>query len=183
MSGLDGKGTKFPNGINVDKDELFIADVAVTTTAAELNVLDGINQSTAQLNAASLFVYHYEIEDLNAGANIAARPIFAVPTGYTITLTSADIVPQGDDEGVDESNTCAVSVLNGSNAIVTQTYNNVAESGVAFPNAGIVGNLGTLNATHKVLAAGAVVKLSVTNGTTANPPGMMLRLVGTIAVA
>lgn len=51
MSALDGKGTKFPNGINVDKDELFIADVAVTTTAAELNLLDGVTASTVELNA------------------------------------------------------------------------------------------------------------------------------------
>ena len=37
MSALDGKGTKFPNGINVDVGELFIADVAMTKTAAQLN--------------------------------------------------------------------------------------------------------------------------------------------------
>lgn len=53
MSGLDGYGTKFPNGVNVDKDELFIADVAVTVTAAELNILDGITATTAELNAAA----------------------------------------------------------------------------------------------------------------------------------
>jgi len=53
MSGLDGKGTLFPNGINVNKDKLFIDSVAVTTTAAELNKLDGVTATTAELNAAA----------------------------------------------------------------------------------------------------------------------------------
>ena len=42
MSGLDGKGSAYPNGVNVPKNKLFIADVAVTPTAAELNVVAGI---------------------------------------------------------------------------------------------------------------------------------------------
>ncbi|KJS84989.1 MAG: hypothetical protein JM58_09475 [Peptococcaceae bacterium BICA1-8] len=44
-------GTRFPNGLKVDKDELFIGGVAVTTTAAELNLLDGVTATTAELNA------------------------------------------------------------------------------------------------------------------------------------
>jgi hypothetical protein len=50
MSALDGKGTKFPNGINVDVGELFISDVAVTSSAAELNILDGVTKTAAQIN-------------------------------------------------------------------------------------------------------------------------------------
>ena len=39
MSGLDGKGTRFPNGLNVDVGEFFINDVAMTKTAAQLNLV------------------------------------------------------------------------------------------------------------------------------------------------
>lgn len=172
--------TRYPNGLKVDKDELFIADVAVTTTAAELNVLDGVSVTTAQLNAAALFVDHYQVEDLDAGGDITARPVFAVPTGHTITLTSIDIIPQGDDAGIDASNTSVVTVSNGANAIVAKTYDGT--TGKVFPDAGVVGNLGSLSATHKVLAAGAVVKLTIANGTTANTPAFLVRLTGTVSV-
>lgn len=42
--------TRFPGGINIDKDELQIDSVAVTTTSAEINLLDGATLSTAELN-------------------------------------------------------------------------------------------------------------------------------------
>jgi len=47
MSGLDQKGTKYPNGIDVPAGKLFIDEVAVTPTAAELNLLDGSVAGTA----------------------------------------------------------------------------------------------------------------------------------------
>lgn len=53
MSGLNGTGTAFPNGINVNAGELFIDSVAMTSTAAELNKLDGVTATTAELNAAA----------------------------------------------------------------------------------------------------------------------------------
>lgn len=37
MSGLDKKGSKFPNGINVPNNKMFIDDTAITATAAEIN--------------------------------------------------------------------------------------------------------------------------------------------------
>lgn len=53
MSGLDQKGTKYPNGIDVPAGKLFIDEVAMTSTAAELNILDGVTATTAELNAAA----------------------------------------------------------------------------------------------------------------------------------
>jgi len=50
LSGLDKKGSKFPNGINVPNNKMFINDTAITATAAELNILDGVTASTAELN-------------------------------------------------------------------------------------------------------------------------------------
>lgn len=42
MSGLDAKGTKFPNGIDVPEGKLFIDEVAVNASAADLNQIDGL---------------------------------------------------------------------------------------------------------------------------------------------
>ena len=39
MSGLDGKGSRFPNGLNVDVGELFINGGAMTRTATQLNLI------------------------------------------------------------------------------------------------------------------------------------------------
>lgn len=68
MSALDGKGTKFPSGINVDEGELFINSVAVTSTAAELNKLDGVTASTAEIN---------KLDGLTEGKTIAGSRFFA----------------------------------------------------------------------------------------------------------
>jgi hypothetical protein len=50
---MEGTGTKFPNGINVDTGELFIGGVAVTSTASELNKLDGVTATMAEINLAA----------------------------------------------------------------------------------------------------------------------------------
>lgn len=50
MSGLDKKGSKYPGGINIDEGELFIDGVAVTATAAEINILDGVTANKDEIN-------------------------------------------------------------------------------------------------------------------------------------
>lgn len=50
MSGLDQKGTYFPNGINVPEGKTFIDGVAVTPSAAELNIINGVTATTAEIN-------------------------------------------------------------------------------------------------------------------------------------
>jgi len=54
MSGLDGKGTMFPNGIGIDKGELFIGGIAATVGAADLTALDG--KATALTNVLGFAV-------------------------------------------------------------------------------------------------------------------------------
>jgi len=53
MSGLDGKGTKFPNGIDVPAGKMFIDEVVMTASAAELNKLDGVTATMAEINLAA----------------------------------------------------------------------------------------------------------------------------------
>ena len=104
--------------------------------------------------------------------------MLVVPADHAITLTKASIISNGTAAGIDDSNTCVILLEDSSsNAIVTKTF----DSDPAFPAKGTEVDLGTLDNTHKVLAAGEKLYLSVTNGTTANPPAFLLQLTYTIA--
>jgi len=52
MSGLDGKGTYFPNGVSVDVGELYVGSESVTATAAEINrgILKKVSGSLAAVD-------------------------------------------------------------------------------------------------------------------------------------
>ncbi len=124
-------------------------------------------------------VFSYKVEDLAADADISTRAILEVPTGLVFTITAAKLISNGTAAGIDDSNTCVVSILNGTNAIATVTYN----ATTAFPAENVSGSLGTLSATYKVLSAGEKLHFTVTNGTTANPPAFQLQIEYTIADA
>jgi len=118
----------------------------------------------------------YQVEDLAAGTGISARPVFIVPPGFKGKVVDVRIISQGTAAGIDNSNTCVVALANGSNAIVSKTYN----ATVTFPASGAADSLGTPSSTYGALAAGNILRLSVTNGTTANPPAFMLEVTYTL---
>ncbi len=95
------------------------------------------------------------VETLAAGVDISGRVLAIVPTGKTYTLTDVKIISQGSALGIDGSNTCAVVLSNGSDAIFTETYNNVN----TFPAAGSATTIASLHSTRKILAADANLKL------------------------
>lgn len=128
---------------------------------------------------ANTRVFSYQVEDLAANADITTRAIFECPAGCTVTITSASIISQGTAAGIDDSNTCVVEILNGTNSIASVEY----DADPAFPAENATGSLGNLSETYKVLAAGEKLHLVVTNGTTANPPKFMLQVVYTVATA
>jgi hypothetical protein len=138
-----------------------------------------LNKMQTDGSFASSNVISYQIEDLAAGADIATRAVFECPTGKKITITDAKIISQGSASGIDNSNTCVVQILNGTNSIVSKTYN----ATTAFLANNVSGSLGTLSSTYKVLAAGEKLHLVITNGATANPPAFMLQVDYTIADA
>lgn len=84
MSGLDQKGTKFPNGINVNAGELFIDDVAVTSSAAEFNLLDGVTATTAEINLLA--------QGVAAGYKIARGTITPTTASDTVVTGLATVV-------------------------------------------------------------------------------------------
>jgi hypothetical protein len=162
-----------------------IKDANVTAAKLAANAVETAKIKDANVTLPKLAtnaktqILLYQVEDLGAGVDIADRVIFFVPTGIDITLVSASIVAQGNAAGIDDSNKCVVKLSDGTNTIVEATY----DADPAFPAAAAVASLGTLDSTHKALASGEKLYLSVTNGTTANPPAFLLEVVYTVADA
>jgi len=110
------------------------------------------------------------IEDLAAGADFTARPLFNPP--WPCQLVRAGILTLGAPAGVDDSNTAVIALTDGAgNSIVSKTYNTAAQ-----PPSGAYGSLGALDATNSLLTADELVKIAVTQGTTANLPGFFVVL-------
>ncbi|NLX75566.1 MAG: hypothetical protein GXZ13_07050, partial [Synergistaceae bacterium] len=121
-----------------------------------------------------------QVEGLDAGDDIASRPVFEVPTGYKATIVSAYILSQGTATGIDDSNTCVVALgRNADGAFASITYKN----NPAFPASGVSGDMGTIVEDYKELVAGKKIVLSVTNGSTAKPPMFAVRIVYTLEKA
>lgn len=105
---------------------------------------------------------------LTAGSDIADIPLFRMPcSGQIIGL---NILPQGDDAGIDDDNTSVFLFEVGSTSLGGKTYNTTA----TFPNKGVVGAM-TLSTTEANLkrSEGDVVTISITNGTTAATPALI----------
>ena len=112
------------------------------------------------------------IEDLAAGAAIGARVEWAAPETGCI-LSKIGILFKGTSSGVDASNTATITIRDGaSNTIVARTFSDAAP----VPGSGIYSDMGTLNATHKILDANEVVTVQVAQGGTANLAAFLLLL-------
>lgn len=123
-------------------------------------------QLNKAFTAADTRVLYYQPEALVAGADLALRYFFQVPSGMKATIVKASVISQGAAVGIDDSNTVVLTINNGSNAIVTKTYN----STVTFPLTRESGDLGALSSTYKVLTAGSFLGFTVTQGATADLP-------------
>lgn len=141
---------------------------------------DGIWTIDKLADDARTNVLMVQVEGLNAGDDIASRPVFEVPTGFSAEVVSADILSQGSPTGIDDSNTCVVALGRGSDgAFASITYKNSP----AFPASGVSGSMGAIVDDYKELGAGNKMVLSVTNGTTAKPPMFAVRVVYTLKKA
>ena len=157
------------------QDGAFAADAATRALFAT-----GIFTPEKLSAAANTRIRVIPIEDLSAGADIADRTLLYAPAGIDITLVSAGIIPRGSSAGIDDSNTAVIALKDGSaNAIVSKTYDTDPQP----PAAGVIGDLGALSGTYKVLSAGEKLVLDVTQGATANLPAFDLQIVYTVATA
>lgn len=104
----------------------------------------------------------HAVEDLAAGADIAARAIHAF--GKAAWIVAAQVVNQATAAaGIDNSNTCVVALDKGGQSVASKTFNGTT----AFPNANTATSMGTIS--NARADSGDVLTLSVTNGATANP--------------
>ena len=104
----------------------------------------------------------HAVEDLAANADIAARAIHSF--NKEAWIVAARVVNQASAaSGIDDSNTCVVAVAQTAGAVASETF----DSTTAFPAANTAHDLGTIS--NPCAAAGAVLTLAVTNGTTADP--------------
>lgn len=122
-----------------------------------------INNRLAAGDRATAFV---PIADLAAGADIAALPVFTHPAA--VTILGVGLLLQGASAAVDNADTAVVTLKNGSNTVATFTFNTAAQ-----PTANVYNPL-TLDATKAAVAAAGVLKLDVTQGTTADLPACLL---------
>lgn len=104
----------------------------------------------------------YEVPDLAAGQDIAARAVHAFAVeGW---IVSARVVNQSTAAaGIDASNTCVVQLATGAGTVATRTF----DAANPFPAANASTSMGTI--TNPRAVAGEVLTLAVTNGSTANP--------------
>ena len=108
-----------------------------------------------------------DVEDLAAGADIADRPIFVVPTDK-VYLAGIGLLTQDAPAGIDDSNTCIIAIKNSDDkTIVSKTYNAANQ-----PPSGGYASLGSLSNT--TLAANVSLLLNVTQGATADMPAFRL---------
>ncbi len=104
----------------------------------------------------------HAVEDLAANGDIAARAIHAFEKeGW---IVSARVVNQATaSAGVDNSNTCVITLANTVGTVVTKTYNATN----TFPAANTADDLGSVS--NAQVTASDALTLAVTNGTTADP--------------
>ena len=153
----------------------FVADAATRALFA-----DGFMPPEKLTTAANIRMFMYAIEDLAAGADIADRTIFYVPTGKDFTVTKIGIIPRGASAGIDDANTAVIAMKDGSgNTIVSKTFNTATQP----PAAGVIGDLGEVDNTYKLLSAGEKLVLNVTQGVTANLPACDLQVEVTVGTA
>lgn len=104
--------------------------------------------------------------DIGDGTAANARQVFA--PSRRAQLVSVSMTPLGDSAGVDDSNTSAIKIYNGTSTCLTKTFD--ADPG--FPAEGAETDLGTVS--NEVVDAGTSVRFDVVNGTTAATPSMRL---------
>jgi hypothetical protein len=108
------------------------------------------------------------IAALTAGADKAATRLMPLPK---CRITEVLIMADGDDAGIDASNTSAWVIKNGNNTVASKTFNNT----VKFPDAGKTTTL-TLNNNYTTLDDGTILTYAITNGATAATPATIMRI-------
>ena len=122
-------------------------------------ICDAIEDAAEQASYAT-------VDALAAGVD-ATTPVFA--SLDAVTVTKLCVLPQGDFSGVDGSNTVVIAFKVGSTTKATKTYTTEPD-----------GSLIDMEATSFSLAAGEILTITITNGTTAASPRLLVGVMFTI---
>ena len=146
------------------------ADDTLTFTAAG-NSCVGLVQEVSAANEiilridpqrAKIKTITHAVEDLAAGADLAARSVHAFE--FDGWIVAARVVNQATAAaGIDNSNTCVVALATDAGSVVSSTF----DAANTFPAANARKDLGAVSNAHAL--KGYVLTLAVTNGATANP--------------
>lgn len=114
-------------------------------------------------------VVTYKVENLSAGADLAAIPFFRVPKD--IEIVAVGILAEANSAGIDGSNKSKWEVKVGATVVATKEYDAIhsAGSGVKFPAKSGYDVIPVVAAAAKRLK-GDVLVLDITNGATADTP-------------
>lgn len=163
---------------NAFTDQAFAADAFAADADSRAKFADGIWEIDKLDASSRTHILSIPIENLGAGNDIADRFVFIAPTGFDVMLVSAMLLSNGSS-GIADGNTCVITLKNGDDTIVEKIY----DTSNAFPAAKEESSLGALDGTHKVLAAGERLLVSVTNGASADLAEFTIQVVYTMAAA
>ena len=134
-----------------------------------------LRQSAAtELPAASLTNRYYgadamiNVINLAVAEDISNLPVYVAADG--VTITGCRLLTQGTPAGIDNSNTVVLTLTVSGNTLLTKTYN----TGTQPPTNDEEDLTSLLDSDYVALSAGDVIKLSVTQGTTANMPAFLI---------
>lgn len=120
----------------------------------------------------------FPVQDLGAGADIGDGTAANASTLWTppfdLTITAVKLYGVAAGAGIDDSNTVAIKVYNGTATVVSGTWGTTP----AWPAAHVPTSAGTVG--NASVSAGTAIKFDVVNGTTANPPAFNLLLEYTV---
>lgn len=153
--------------LDMVKDGAFNADAG---TRALFD--DGIWTLAKLAQEAKTHATSFYVPALTANTDLTMTAM-VVPTGFVLNVVSASITPFGTSAGIDDSNKSTWAITDGTNTLVTKDF----DADPAFPASGTNVDLGTISASYDNVAAGAPVKIVVTNGTTAATPNTMVHMV------
>jgi len=158
MSGLDGKGTNYPNGVDIPAGKFFIDETAVTSTAAEINNLAGVTAGTVTAGKAVVVDANKRADALTVGTlSLGAG------AGTSVTSTAAELNTLAGVTAGTASASKAL-VLGASKEIATITTATITTLNATNVDAGASGVAGTVDVFPATAAKGKLT-LSVADQT------------------
>lgn len=143
------------------------AGQVVAVKLVSVSATDGDDGS----DGASTQTIVYTSADLGAGADLADVPIGVILGDGTVSKVS--IISLGTAAGIDDDNTSVFALAFGATGAAGATF----DATKAFPASGVAAEM---TITDADAGEGDVLKLSVTNGATANLPVFMVQVVVTL---